>query len=288
VSDVTAIWNTNAFFAYVFTVKLFDLKWEARRLAAVVLATFGVLAVVYGGSVSSPAEDIGSKDIATMFRPKAPLVGDVLTLVASVGYGLYQVLYKKYAALPNDPELASEHDLYSQLSTSVPEEEEEGPILASEGDAVHPPPFGLHPNLLTSLIGLCTLLLLWIPLPFLHWMGIEPFMFPKDWTTIFMIVCIALSGVLYNAGFMVSCASLPNSHFLKQLQILIGAWGPIIASVGNLLTIVLVFLSDILFGGVVETITLWSVLGSGVIVAAFGLLAYDIATSGERGTAPEH
>lgn len=30
-------------------------------------------------------------------------MGDILTLVASVGYSVYQVLYKKYIALPNLP-----------------------------------------------------------------------------------------------------------------------------------------------------------------------------------------
>ncbi|KAG7099193.1 hypothetical protein E1B28_001060 [Marasmius oreades] len=47
VTDVTAIWNTNTFFAYVISVKVIGLEWEARRLAAVVLATLGVIAVVY-------------------------------------------------------------------------------------------------------------------------------------------------------------------------------------------------------------------------------------------------
>ena len=59
-------------------------------------------------------------------------------------------------------------------------------------------------------------------------------------------------------------------------QILLGLWGPIVTSVGNLLTIVLVFISDIVFGGAVQTITVWSLLGSGGIIAAFGVLAYDM------------
>jgi len=60
-------------------------------------------------------------------------------------------------------------------------------------------------------------------------------------------------------------------------MILLGVWGPIVTSVGSLLTIVLVFLSDIIFGGAVETITLWSLGGSGIIVVAFAVLAYDIS-----------
>jgi hypothetical protein len=46
--------------------------------------------------------------------------------------------------------------------------------------------------------------------------------------------------------------------------------------VGNLLTIVLVFISDVLWGGAAETVTVWSVMGAGVIVAAFAVLAFDM------------
>jgi len=63
---------------------------------------------------------------------------------------------------------------------------------------------------------------------------------------------------------------------LNLFEILLGVWGPIITSVGNLLTIVLVFLSDVLIGGAAESVTVWSLVGSGVIIAAFGVLAYDM------------
>jgi hypothetical protein len=46
--------------------------------------------------------------------------------------------------------------------------------------------------------------------------------------------------------------------------------------VGSLLTIVLVFISDVLFGAGLEAVTGLSVLGSTVIVVAFSVLAYDI------------
>lgn len=53
-------------------------------------------------------------------------------------------------------------------------------------------------------------------------------------------------------------------------------WGPVLVSVGNLLTIVLVLISDVFLGGATDTITVWSLMGAGVIVAAFGVLAYDM------------
>lgn len=275
VGDVTAIWNTNAFFAYLISVRLFKLKWEVRKLIAVSLATLGTIAVVYGGASASEADpkpaSASPHDVvtSTTFKPSAPLLGNLLTLIASFGYGLYQVLYKIYAALPTDPEVTSD-SLYRQLSEddAEPEETEMGAnehaSLSGEEDAVYPPPFGLHPNLLTSVIGLCTFFVLWIPLPILHMTGLEPFALPPNMHTALSIFGIAFGGMVFNAGFMV----------------LLGVWGPIITSVGNLLTIVLMLISDIIFGSGLESITLWSLLGSGVIVVAFGILAYDMFTKG--------
>lgn len=57
---------------------------------------------------------------------------------------------------------------------------------------------------------------------------------------------------------------------------LLAIWGPVLVSVGNLLTIVLVLISDVFLGGATDTITVWSLMGAGVIVAAFGVLAYDM------------
>ncbi|KAH9486952.1 hypothetical protein JR316_0001018 [Psilocybe cubensis] len=263
VSDVTAIWNTNAFFAYLITVKLFNLEWEYRRLLAVLLATLGTVAVVYGGSTASPEKEPTAGNLAGIsLKPTAPLLGNLLTLVASFAYGLYQVLYKIYAALPSDPEVAS-HRTYEQ----IPDDDEtvntiDGNVNVDLEDAVYPPPFGLHPNLLTSLMGLCTTFVLWIPIPFLHWTGAEVFRLPPNATAVLTIFGIAFTGVIFNAGFM----------------ILLGVWGPIIVSVGNLLTIVLVLISDIIFGAGMEVITFWSFVGSGVIVIAFAVLAYETFT----------
>ncbi|KAJ7783762.1 hypothetical protein DFH07DRAFT_789030 [Mycena maculata] len=260
VSDVTAIWNTNAFFAYLMT---FRFKWEPRKLFAVSLATVGVLVVVYGGSTSSSAEGSGSVEKRVGLKPSAPLIGDLLTLVASLGYALYQVLYKKYAALPSDPELvaeaAYEHLPASDDSPNVQFDDALSAALDLD-DAIYPPPFGLHPNLLTSAIGMCTLSMLWVFIPVLHIMDIEPFRLPGNLAVTSTIVGIALSGVVFNAGFMV----------------LLGTWGPIIVSVGNLLTIVLVFVSDIVFGAGLEAVTAGGVIGCSVIVAAFGVLVYDM------------
>ncbi|KAG5639228.1 hypothetical protein H0H81_005302 [Sphagnurus paluster] len=163
-----------------------------------------------------------------VIKPSAPLMGDLLTLVASIGYGLYQVLYKKYAVLSTDLEISSE-GFYDHIPVDDPPHYDATPNAIDHRATVHPSPFGLHANLLTTCMGLSTFALLWIPLPFLHYYGIETFRLPPNITTILAIAGIALSGVVFNAGFMV----------------LLGVWGPIITSVGNLLTIVLVFISDV-------------------------------------------
>ena len=59
-------------------------------------------------------------------------------------------------------------------------------------------------------------------------------------------------------------------------KVLLGIWGPIVVSVGNLLTIVLILLSDITVGQGVDVITPWNLAGSCGIMAAFGILVYDM------------
>ena len=157
-------------------------------------------------------------------------MGNLLTLLASFGYGLYQVLYKIYAALPSDPEVAAE-----RLYESIPEDDEESVSLTNDNtingvdasDAVYPPPFGFHPNLLTSLLGFFTLTIMWIPIPFLHWSGAEIFRLPSNAWTLFSIAGIALSGVVFNAGFMVRFGSMGiRAHIHTSIIDSLGNLGP--------------------------------------------------------------
>jgi hypothetical protein len=178
--------------------------------------------------------------------------------VASVLYGLYQVLYKKHAAFvpPANPE-ADTSARYAPLPDA-----EGAPILASCGaGAAYPPPFGLFPNFLTSAVGLLTLVLLGLIVPLLSVTGAEPFRPVPDLRTGAAIAAIALGGMVFNAGFM----------------ILLGVWGPVVTSVGGLTTIVLMFASDAAFGAGLAGVTLWSAAGAAVIVASFGILVYDMA-----------
>jgi len=284
-SDITAIWNTNAFFAYIITVRLFKLDWEPRKLLAVLIATLGVMAVVYGdvGQSELPHTDQREAFVNTSetVKPKAPVLGDLLTLCAAVGYGLYQVMYKRYAAPLQDGE--SELDVpYVPLSDSdgLSAGELDESVKEVDDDLAYPPPLGLYPNLLTCGIGLMTLSSLWIVLPLLHYSGYERFRLPDNPTLVLSIAGITGSGLLFNAGLLVLILvfiALYSSLIVSlHLQILLGIWGPIVVSVGNLLTIVLVLLSDITVGQGIDVITPWNLAGSGGIIVAFGILVSDM------------
>lgn len=172
------------------------------------LATFGVMVVVYGGSSQTDSLDFGKATFQAKVnvKPSAPLVGDLLTLVSAISFGLYQVLYKKYAALPSDPELIADQNHYHPNLddyTEISSGEAASLVESVKEDVVYPPPFGLHPDLLVSFAGLLTLVILWIPLPLLHYSGIERFRLPGNLTTSIAIAGIAVGGMVFNAGFTV-------------------------------------------------------------------------------------
>ena len=55
-------------------------------------------------------------------------------------------------------------------------------------------------------------------------------------------------------------------------------WGPVLASVGNLLTIVIMLVYDVLANGLAG-VTFWSLGGSAAIVAGFVVLVTDFLRS---------
>lgn len=232
-TDITAIWNTNAFFAYIITVRLFKLDWEPRKLFAVLIATLGVVALVYGDAGQSELPHADQRK-ATRYtietvKPKAPLLGDLLTICASFGYGLYQVLYKRHAALRSEQE--------SELGVEyVPLPDSDGlPVgeLGESGkevddDLAYPPPFGLHPNLLACGIGLTTLLTMWIMLPILHYSGYERFRLPDNPAVVLSIAGMAGGGLVFNTGllvpsFLLFCTQVDHIFALSDA---IGHLGP--------------------------------------------------------------
>ncbi|CAI2178398.1 15850_t:CDS:1 [Funneliformis geosporum] len=144
-------------------------------------------------------------------------VGDFIACFGALFYGLYEVLYKKLGSPP---------------TTSF-----------------------LFANTITGLIGLCTLLFLWIPIPILHYSGIETFELP-DPETFGFIISIAIAGVFFNASFM----------------LLIALTSPLFAAVGIMLTIPIVALVDLLITN--TPIGVNTIIGNLCIFLAFLLLSW--------------
>ena len=150
-SDLTAIYNCSAFFAYAFSIPILHEKVRTSKVIAVAIAIAGVFTVAYGDT--SPAKH-GSKSGGGTGGSSSPpsheaenrAFGNLVIGVGSVLYGFYEVLYKRLAC---PPEGASPN---------------KGVVFA---------------NTFGSLIGAFTVCVLWIPLPVLHYMGWEEFELPR-------------------------------------------------------------------------------------------------------------
>ncbi|TGJ80019.1 hypothetical protein E0Z10_g8747 [Xylaria hypoxylon] len=148
--NLTAIYNCSAFFAYAFSVPLLKEKLRLDKSLAVLLAIVGVLVVAYGDS-SDPDH---APDAATR------LLGNLIIGVGSVLYGLYEVLYKRYACPPDGVDATR------------------GVVFA---------------NTFGSCIGLFTVLVLWIPLPVLHILGWEIFELPNLHTAFYLWISVIMN-----------------------------------------------------------------------------------------------
>ncbi|KIK70961.1 hypothetical protein GYMLUDRAFT_305787 [Collybiopsis luxurians FD-317 M1] len=178
-SDVTVLWNTNAFFAYLISVTFLGRAHQRRKFAAVVLATIGVVLVVYGGADSDTDSRLSSR-----------LIGDLAALLASISYAGYQLFYDSLAEPPS----------------MTPLDSEATPLVEDYKDAIYPPPYGLESSFWTSVIGFSTFSLLWVAFPFLQFFGLEEFSLP-DLSTMLMILAAAVSGATFMTGTMMLLAS---------------------------------------------------------------------------------
>lgn len=107
------------------------------------------------GKSGSAIDDAAAKTEESEARYRT--LGNLIIGVGSVLYGLYEVLYKKLACPP------------------------EG---TSAGRGI------IFANAFGSMIGSFTLLVLWIPLPILHYTGIEPFEFPQRKTASLLLLSV--------------------------------------------------------------------------------------------------
>ncbi|KAJ2398229.1 hypothetical protein GGI05_000220 [Coemansia sp. RSA 2603] len=214
-SKVTAIYNMSCFFAYVFSILLLHERVKLDKCIAVAISILGVVFMALADS-GTDAQSLTQEQRANMRSNE--LFGDLLSLICAGGIGLYQVLYKKYA-VPNDY-----HSLF-------------------------------HVNFMTTLLGLCTLVLYWIPIPALSISGVERFHWPNG-EQLAYILTNALFGVAYNGGFMIALALT----------------SPLFAAIGVMLTIPVMAVVDMVIQGQVLA---WNVfLGGGAILAGFCILTF--------------
>ncbi len=171
-SDLTAIYNCSAFFAYAFSIPLLGDKLRFDKVFSVIVATAGVFIVVYGdkavrkhGGKSGGAAGGGEEGEETSNR----LLGNIVIGIGSVLYGLYEVLYKKLACPPE--------------GTSPGR----GMMFAMT--------FG-------SLIGSFTLLVLWIFIPIFHYTGIEEWETPNG-EQAYMLLISTLANATFSGSFLV-------------------------------------------------------------------------------------
>ena len=231
-SDLTAIYNCSAFFAYAFAVPILGEKLRISKMVAVAIAIVGVLVVAYGGSTTAKH---GSKSGGGTGGSHAPnpaddppdhrLVGNLVIGFGSVLYGFYEVLYKRMACPP------------------------EG---TSPGRGV------IFANLFGSLIGVFTIFVLWIPIPILHFTGLEVFELPRG-----------------EAAWMLIISTLSNATFSGSFLVLISLTSPVLSSVAALLTIFIVALCDeFLPPPLHHPLTSAAIVGGLLIIFAFLLLSW--------------
>ncbi|GAA5892212.1 hypothetical protein JCM6882_003612 [Rhodosporidiobolus microsporus] len=319
-TDITAIYNVFAFWAYLLSLYYLPppaapsssssknpsllSRLNPLDLLSVLLAVLGVFIIAYGpGSGSGSA---GEKEGSNR------LLGNSLALFGSVAYAGYEVYYKLVIALPSptvdetplrtlsrsttrdesapltagregaddgDDTVSETASLLASPTRSPPRSASPSPSSSSSSPSppdltpTTPPPqttptaFLLYSTTLTSLIGLCTFLFLWLPLPLLHLAGWETFEPPPRTLGMYAALAgIVGGGVVFNGGFMV----------------LLSLWGPVIASVSNLLTLLLVALADQLFMPSPPPLTSSTLLGGLCIVGAFGGLIWGEVRGHER------
>ncbi|KGQ07419.1 putative vacuolar membrane protein [Beauveria bassiana D1-5] len=226
-SDLTAIYNCSAFFAYAFSVPLLREPLRLDKSVAVLIAIVGVLVVAYGdtGGSGAPAggDQAGTSSSGPDASAESRFLGNMVIGFGSVLYGLYEVLYKRLACPP---------------------------------DGVSPGRGMIFANTFGSLIGLFTLLVLWIPIPVLNSLGWEKFALPDAAT-----------------GRLVLLAVLCNAIFSGSFLVLISLTSPVLSSVAALLTIFIVALADWALTG--QPLSGAATLGGAMIVLAFLALSWS-------------
>lgn len=301
-TSITACYNTFAFWAYLLAVKMLGEPASHFKLATVLLAILGVLVISLGGAAVQDSPEQPKTGSHPLIGNLLALVGSIsfayYEIWVSGALGAVSdrmkrqmeltrfwstVQYKIHVSLHEPPPKDELEEGVLEALLATEEEEEENSttrpaspvpgaspapqrpahtressarsvlsIAATDTSITHPSSSTvlLYSNTLTTLIGFSTLVLLWFPIPLLHYTGGESFRLPPP-DALLPIAGIVLTGVAFNGGFM----------------LLISLWGPLVASVGNLCTLLLVAVADTVVTGVPLSWT--TLLGSAMVCGAF-------------------
>ncbi|KAL5450433.1 hypothetical protein PMIN06_006569 [Paraphaeosphaeria minitans] len=152
-ADLTAIYNCATFFAAAFSVPILKEKLGRLSILAVVLSIGGTFTIAYGDTTAEHAESaIGA----------SRFLGNIIACAGAVAFGLYEVLFKKWAS-PSRPE-AQESSVPLTLAAS-------------------------------ALTGFYTLGVLWIAFPILHIFGIEEFALPSLHALLWIVIAVLSAAV---------------------------------------------------------------------------------------------
>ncbi|KXL51569.1 hypothetical protein M433DRAFT_59999 [Acidomyces richmondensis BFW] len=151
-ADLTAIYNCSTFFAAVFSVPILKERIGWFSIIAVALSICGTFTIAYGDTTAKhdPESKIGT----------SRLFGNLIACVGAVAFGLYEVVFKKWAC--------SSQPISPQASLPL--------TLAA-----------------SALTGIYTFATLWVGLVFLHLFQIETFVVPSPYTLLWIIIA-TLSG----------------------------------------------------------------------------------------------
>ncbi len=145
-SDLTAIYNCSTFFAAAFSVPLLKERLGWLAIAAVAISIIGTFTIAYGDSTSEhEANAIGG----------SRLIGNLIASVGAVAFGLYEVLFKKWAC--SSKPMAPAASLPLTFAAS-------------------------------ALTGIYTFSTLWVGLIVLHITGVETFEVPSAYVCLWIFI----------------------------------------------------------------------------------------------------
>ncbi|KAK5715427.1 hypothetical protein LTR15_010071 [Elasticomyces elasticus] len=159
-ADLTAIYNCSTFFAAAFSVPLLKERLGKYSIVAVALSIVGTFVIAYGDTtaVHDPGDKVGT----------SRLFGNIIASVGALAFGLYEVLFKKWAC--SSQPMGPKQSLPLTLTAS-------------------------------ALTGFYTLSVGWVVLILLHIFGIETMVWPSGEVWLYIIIAV-LSGSTSYQGYL--------------------------------------------------------------------------------------